>query len=32
MMAAVGIGSILFGVASVWAAARIVNRLETKAA
>ncbi len=32
MMAAIGVGSIVFGVASVWVAARIVNRLETKAA
>ena len=32
MMAAVGVGSVLFGVASVWMAARIVNRLQTGAA
>ncbi|MBL8791409.1 MAG: MATE family efflux transporter [Rhizobiales bacterium] len=29
MMAAIGAGSIAFGIASVWVAARIVNRLET---
>lgn len=29
MMAAIGVGSIVFGIASVWVAARIVNRLES---
>lgn len=31
MMAAIGVGSIVFGVASVWVAARIVSRLESGA-
>ncbi len=29
MMAAIGVGSIVFGIASVWAAARIVRKLES---